>query len=55
MFDSLLIITLFLIGSLLVGLLTSRLNINIKHLSVFSFVTNINGFFEIPPPPVYLI
>ena len=55
MFDTLLIITLFLIASLLVGLLTLRLSINIKHLSVFPFVTNINGFFEIPPPPAYLI
>ena len=36
MFDTLLIITLFLLASLLVCLLTLRLNINIKHLCPFS-------------------
>ena len=35
MFDTLLIIILFLVASLLVCLLTSRLNINIKHLCLF--------------------
>ena len=54
MFDTTLIMTLFLLASLLVCLLTLRLSNNIKHLSVFSFITDINGFFEIPTPtPVY--
>ena len=35
MFDTLLIITLFLLASLLVCLLTLRLSINIKHLRLF--------------------
>ena len=35
MFDTLLIITLFLLASLLVCLLTLRLNINVKHLCLF--------------------
>ena len=48
MFDTLLIITLFLLGSLLVCLVTLRLSINIKHLSLFSFITDINRYFEIP-------
>ena len=51
MFDTILIMTLFLLASLLVCLLTLRLSNNIKHLSVFSFITDINGFFEIPTPP----
>ena len=50
MFDTLLIITLFLLASLLACLLTLRLSINIKHLSLFSFVTDINGYLEIPTP-----
>ena len=51
MFDTLLIITLFLLASLPVCLLTLRLSINIKHfVSLFSFITDINGLFEIPPP-----
>ena len=45
------IITLFLQALLLVCLPTLRLSINIKHLSLFSFITDINGFFEIPNPP----
>ena len=55
MFDNLLIITLFLLASVLACLLTLGLSINIKHLSFFSLITDINGFFEIPPPlpPVY--
>ena len=45
MFDNLLIITLFLLlASLLVCLLTLTLSINIKHLSLFSFIADINGF-----------
>ena len=54
MFDILLIITLFLQASL-VCLLILRLNINITHLSLFPFITDINGFFGIPPScqPVY--
>ena len=51
MFDTLLIITLFLLASLLVCLLTLRLSISIKHLSLFWFITDINGYFEIPTPP----
>ena len=35
------------LDSLLVCLLTLRLNTNIKHLSLFSFITDINGYFEI--------
>ena len=63
MFDAILINTLFLLASLLVCLLTLRLSINIKNfMSLFSFSTDINGYFEIailptlPPisdPPVY--
>ena len=54
MFDILLIINLFLLASFLLCLLTLRLSISIKHLSLFSFITGINGFSEIPtpsPPP----
>ena len=54
MFDTLLIITLFLLASLLVCLLTLRLSINVKHLCLFfSFITDINGFCEISTTPVY--
>ena len=53
MSDTLLSINLSLLPSLLVCLFTLRLIINIKHLSLFSFITDINGFFEIPTPPVY--
>ena len=55
MFDSLLIINLFLIASLLVCLLTSRLTINIKHFSLFSqILTDFVKFrFTTPPPPIY--
>ena len=57
MFDTILIITLFLLALLLVYLLTLRLSI--KHLCLFifvsfmslsSFIADINGFFEIPTP-----
>ena len=51
MSDTLLIINVSLLDSLLVSLFTLRLSINIKHLSLFSFITDINGFFEIPTPP----
>ena len=53
MFDNLLIITLFLLALLLACLLTLRLSINIKHLylSLFTFITDINGYFEIPTLP----
>ena len=55
MFDTLLIITLFLLASLPVCLLTLRLSINIKHfVSLFSFITDINGLFEIPTLPFIL-
>ena len=58
MFDTLLIITSFLLASLLVCLLTLRLNINIKHfMSLFSFTTDIIGYFDnltkISNHPVY--
>ena len=57
-FDTLLIITLFLLALLLVCLLTLRLNINIKHSGLFfSFITDINEYFEIsnPLPPLIKI
>ena len=56
MFDTLLIITLFLLALLLVCLVTLRLSINIKHFPLFSFIADINGFkiFEIPIPPYCL-
>ena len=50
MFDTLFITTLFLLASLLVRLLTLWLNINTKHLSLFSFITDINVFFPTPSP-----
>ena len=54
MFDTLLIITLFLLDSILVSLLTLRLSINIKHICLFvSFIADIKRFFEIPTPLVY--
>ena len=43
MFDTLLLITLFLLASLHVCLLT-------LFMSLFPFITDINGFFEIPTP-----
>ena len=49
MIDTLLIITLFLLTSLLVCLFTIRLSINIKNLFLFSLITDINGYFEIIP------
>ena len=55
MFDTLLIMTLFLLASILVCLLTLRLSINIKHMSLFSFINDIKGFFEIPPAPPPLL
>ena len=52
MFDTILIITLFLLASFLVCLLTLRLSINVKHLCLFfSFITDINVFFKIPTTP----
>ena len=51
MFDTLFITTLFLLASLLVRLLTLWLNINTKHLSLFSFITDINVFFPTPLSP----
>ena len=57
MFDTLLNIALFLLASLRVCLLSLRLSINIKHLCLYSsisFITDINGFFEIPNPPSIL-
>ena len=52
MFDTLLIITLFLQVSLLVCLLTLRSSINIKHLCLFFHSLPIlTDFFKIPTPP----
>ena len=51
MFDTLLNIILFSLASLFVRLFTLRLSISTKHLSLFSFITDINGFFEIPKKP----
>ena len=64
MFDTLFIITLFFLAALLAFFTyckTLRLSISVKHLSLFAFITDINGLFEIPihtptpplPPPVY--
>ena len=65
MFDTLLIITLFLLASLLVCLLTLKLSINIKHLCLFfhslPIITNLLKFrpprllnlTKISNPPVY--
>ena len=60
MFDTLLIIiTLFLLPSLLVCLLTLRLSFNIKHLYffLFSFVTDITDILKfrhsLPPPRLF--
>ena len=59
MFDTLLIIALFLLASLLVFLLTLRLSINIKHLSLFfhslRILTNVLtlNLTKISDPPVY--
>ena len=47
-----LLLILFLLAALPICLLTLSLSINIKSLCLsFSFVTNINGFFESPIPP----
>ena len=51
MFDTLLIITLFLPASLLVCLLTLRLSINIKHLCLF-FHPTLPPFNLTSPPPL---
>ena len=54
MFDTLLIITLFLLDSVLVCLLTLILSINIKQICLFvSFIADIKRFLEIPTPLVY--
>ena len=50
MFDTRLIITLFLLASLLACLLILRLSINIKHVCLFSFITDINELFEVSTP-----
>ena len=56
MFDTLLIITLFLLASLLLCLLTLRLSINIKHLCLFFHsLPMLTEFLKFQhPPPVYL-
>ena len=57
MFDTLSIITLFLLASLLVGLLTLRLSINIKHLCLcfhsLPILTDFLKFHSSSLPPVY--
>ena len=55
MLDTLLILTLFLQASFLVCLLTLRSSINIKFMSLFSFITDINRFLEIATAPFILI
>ena len=57
MFDTLLIITLFLLASLLVHLLTLRLSINTKHLCIFIHSLQIlTDFLRCrPPPPSHLL
>ena len=55
MFDTLLIITLFLLASLLVCLLILRLSINIKHLCLFFHSLPIlTNFLKFRPPPFTL-
>ena len=55
MFDTLLIITLFLLALLLVCLLTLRLSINIKHLChSFDSLLILTDILEIPTPPFIL-
>ena len=52
MFDTLLIINLFLLASLLVCLLTLRLSIKVKHLCLFFHSLPIlTDFFKFRPPP----
>ena len=54
MFDTRLIITLFLLASLLVCLLTLRLSINYKHLCLFFHSLPIlTDFLKFRPPLVY--
>ena len=56
MFDTLLIITLFLLASLLVCLLTLRLSINIKHLCLlFHLLPILTDFFKFRTPPPRLL
>ena len=62
MFDTLLIITLFSLASLLVYLLTLRLSINIQHLGLFfhslAILTDFLKFHPVPPlnltPPPFI-
>ena len=56
MFDTLLIITLFLQASLLVYLLTLRSSINIKHLCLFFYSLPIlPDFLKFQPPPPFML
>ena len=53
MFDTLLIITLFLLASLLVCLLTLRLSISVKHLCLFFHsLPLLTDFLKFRPPPL---
>ena len=55
MFDTLLMITLFLIASLLVCLLTLRSSINIKHLCLFFYsLPVLMDFLKFRPPSPHL-
>ena len=56
MFDTLLIITLLLLASILNCLLTLRLSINIKHLChIFHSLTILMDILKFQPPPFKLI
>ena len=56
MFDTLLVITLFLLALLLVCLLTLRLSINIKHLCLFFHSLPIlTDFLKFQPPPPFIL
>ena len=59
MFDTLLIVTLFLLASLLVCLLTLRLSINIKHLChlyhSLPMLTDFLKFRPPTPPPLFIL
>ena len=50
MFDTFLIITFFLLASVLVCLLTLRLSINIKHCLIFHSLPILTNFLKFQPP-----
>ena len=56
MFDTILIITLSLLASLLLCLLTLRLSISVKHFCLFFHSLPIlTGFFKFRPPPPFIL